>query len=68
MQPLSEAQIRAMTVEERLHLIETVWDSLEPAELPLSDDERAELDRRLDQPAPGPAIPWDQVRAELEHE
>ena len=67
MQPLSEAQIRAMTVEERLQLIETVWDSLEPTVVPLTDEQRAELDRRLDDPTPGPLIPWEQVRAELEN-
>ena len=66
MQPISEAQIRAMSVEERLRLIETVWDTLELTELPLSDEEQAELDRRLDQPAAGAAVPWEQVRAELE--
>lgn len=66
MQPLTEAQIRAMTVEERLQLIETVWDSLDPADVPLADEQRAELDRRLDDPNPGPLIPWEQVRSELD--
>ena len=63
---MTEAQIRAMTVEERLQLIETVWDSLDPADVPLTDEQRAELDRRLDDPNPGSLIPWEQVRAELD--
>lgn len=36
--------------EEQLQLLEDLWDRLSerPANIPLSDEQRAELDRRLD--------------------
>ena len=45
--PLSE--ILKLTISERLELVEQIWNSLgaEPEEAPLSDEARAELDRRL---------------------
>ena len=43
--------IDALTREERLELLERLWDSLasSPESIPLSDSQREELDRRLDQ-------------------
>ncbi len=40
--------IAQMTPDERLDLIGELWDSLTPADVPLSDEQRAELNRRLD--------------------
>lgn len=39
-----------LTPEEQLQLLEDLWDRLSerPANLPLSDEQRVELDRRLD--------------------
>ena len=39
-----------LTPEEQLQLLEDLWDRLseQPAHLPFSDEQRAELDRRLD--------------------
>lgn len=39
-----------LTPEEQLQLLEDLWDRLSerPANVPLSDEQRAELDRRLD--------------------
>ena len=39
-----------LTPEEQLQLLEDIWDRLSqhPANVPLSDAQRAELDRRLD--------------------
>ena len=55
--------------EERLELVHEIWDSLAPsvAELPLSDELRDELERRLAEYERNPSdvIPWEQVRAEL---
>lgn len=48
-----------------------LWDSLEDTEadalLPLTEDQRAELDRRLAEHErdPASAIPWGQVRRDL---
>lgn len=36
-----------LSPEERIQLAEELWDSLEPASLPLSEEVGAELDRRL---------------------
>lgn len=39
-----------LPIEQRLHLVEELWDSIasDQRALPLTDDQRAELDRRLD--------------------
>lgn len=41
---------RKLTVEQRINLVEDLWDSIavDQASLPLTDEQRAELDRRLD--------------------
>jgi putative addiction module component (TIGR02574 family) len=57
--------ISALTPEERLDLLEELWDSLTatPTAIPLTGAQRAELDRRLDDlEREGPVgIPWDEV-------
>jgi putative addiction module component (TIGR02574 family) len=54
-----------MSREERLRLLEELWESLSrsPAEVPVTEAQRAELDRRLDElEEEGPVgIPWDDV-------
>ena len=54
---------------ERLDLIEKLWESLSdrPEELPLTDAQRAELDRRLDDlEKSGPVgIPWEEVLQQI---
>jgi putative addiction module component (TIGR02574 family) len=58
-----------LTVEERLQLLEEVWDSLSgtPKSLPLTDAQREELDRRLDEIDGGDVtgIPWDEVLEQI---
>lgn len=60
-----DVDIASLTPEERLSLLEELWDSLAsvPEVLPLTPGQRAELDRRLDDlDAEGPVgIPWDEV-------
>ena len=66
-------RIETLSAEERLELLERIWDSLRrtPAVLKLSDEQKAELDRRsesLEQNlARGgiPAVPWDEVLRQL---
>lgn len=43
------AEILAMPVPERVRLVEAIWDSISaaPDALPLTDWQKAELDRRL---------------------
>jgi putative addiction module component (TIGR02574 family) len=57
-------------VEERLQLIEEIWDSLAatPEAIPVTDAQRTELARRRRVHArnPSAAKPWEEVRAKLE--
>lgn len=59
-----------LSVSERIQLVEDVWDSVaaESPSLPLTAEEVAELDRRLDEMERNPkaGIPWEQVKADLE--
>jgi putative addiction module component (TIGR02574 family) len=69
---LSPKQIRDLDPRERIELIELLWESFveEPDTLPVTDEQRAELRRRLDEHErdPDAAKPWPEVRAELERE
>ena len=55
--------------EERLRMIEELWDSLseQPGNVPLTDEQRQELDRRLDDlERSGPkGIPWEEVLGQI---
>lgn len=44
------SKLRALPLEERLRLVEDLWDSIaaEQRSLPLTTEQQAELDRRLD--------------------
>ena len=58
--------IDRMTVEERLQLVQAIWDSIDAAARPPLDDAlRAELDRRLADHLANPAdvVPWEEVKA-----
>lgn len=52
-----------LTPEERIQLAEDLWDSLEPAAVPLTDAQRAELERRraLHEADPARGRPWREV-------
>jgi putative addiction module component (TIGR02574 family) len=59
--------IKALTPEERLTLLEEIWDSLEPEDVRLTEAQRAELDRRLDdlERNPDAGIPWEEVLKQI---
>jgi len=59
----SDIDVKKLTPEERLALLEEIWDSLEPEDVPLTDPQRQELDRRLDdlERDQDLGIPWDEV-------
>ena len=42
--------LRTLSPDERMQLVEDIWDSIaaDQAALPLTDEQRVELDRRLD--------------------
>lgn len=66
---LSLAELLKLSVSERIQLAEDLWDSIaaEPEALPLTDAQRAEIERRLAEHDRDPtsAIPWEEVRARL---
>ena len=57
--------IDRLDVDQRLRLIERIWESLrsDPAAIPLTPAQRTELDRRLDELEQGDTagIPWEDV-------
>ena len=59
-----------LSVEDRLELIEEIWDSLAvtPEAIPVTDAQRREFARRRRAHArnPSAAKPWREVRAKLE--
>jgi len=61
--------ISELTPEERLRLIGQLWDSLseKPEDLPLTNAQREELDRRLDdlESKGAEGIPWEEVLRRL---
>ena len=70
MAPKSNAlrdEILQLPPSERLKLVEEIWDSLAatPGNVPIPDWHKDELDRRLDEPTPGPGESWEQVRGRL---
>jgi putative addiction module component (TIGR02574 family) len=68
---LKELGIDRLGREERLRLIEEVWESLAPVEnLEIPESHREELDRRLAAADADPAAgrPWEEVRARLRGE
>jgi putative addiction module component (TIGR02574 family) len=69
MSRLATDDLLNLSVSERIQLVEDIWDSIAmaPESLQLSDEQRTELDRRLEayhnDPAQG--MPWDTVRARI---
>jgi putative addiction module component (TIGR02574 family) len=63
------SQLLELPPQERLQLVEALWDSLVevPEAVPVSEDVREELDRRLAAyyADPSSARPWDEIKAEL---
>ena len=61
--------IASLTTEQRLELLEQIWDSLAatPESVPITPAQRQELDRRLDDLDKNPeeGSTWDEVRARI---
>ena len=62
-------ELKALPVDERLKVVEAVWDSIadDAPPVPLPPQHRAELDRRLDayEAEPDDLLTWDQVLEQL---
>lgn len=60
--------IKSLTVDQRLQLVEALWDSLSPADVPLTTAQERELDRReaLHHVHPGRGRPWREALDEIQ--
>jgi putative addiction module component (TIGR02574 family) len=71
MQPSPLPQLLKLSAGDRAELAMALWESLtdgeREGELALTDEQRAELDRRWTEHVenPGSAIPWSEVRRKL---
>jgi len=62
-------EILELPVTERIRLVELIWDSIAaaPEAVPVSDELKAELDRRLAEFEANPeaGLPWEEVRERI---
>ncbi len=71
MLPNTLAELLKLSASDRIEIAMALWDSLaeteREAQLALTPEQEAELDRRLAEQIanPGSAIPWDEVRRKL---
>ncbi len=69
MSQLSVAQILELPIAERIRLVELIWDSIAavPETVPISDELKAELDRRLAEFEADPEAEslWEDVRERI---
>lgn len=69
MSTLAKSDVMSLSVPERIQLVEDIWDSIAevPETVPLTSDQKAELDRRLDayHRNPDEGSPWGMVRERI---
>lgn len=62
------AEITALSVDERIRLLEAIWDSItsEPGQPELTKTQQDELERRLaaHKASPDDVVPWEEVKAQ----
>jgi putative addiction module component (TIGR02574 family) len=63
---IGKADILRLSISERIELVKDIWDSIAevPDSIPLTDEQKAELDRRLDayHKNPHAGSPWSVLR------
>jgi putative addiction module component (TIGR02574 family) len=64
---LTKDEIFDLPVSERLHLIESLWESINPNDLPVPESHQRALDAALEdyKRNPDEGRSWDEVRDEL---
>lgn len=69
MTTLAKTEVLGLSVPERIQLVEDIWDSIAevPEEVVLTDEQRDELDRRLDayHQNSEEGSPWGMVRERI---
>ena len=67
-----KAEARRLSLEERIELLEELWESVEQevGSCPLTPEQEAELDRRLEDMAKNPddVVTWEEVKASILHQ
>ncbi len=60
-------EILKLPVQERIQLVQEIWDSIAvtPEQVPVPEWHKRELDRRLDNPDPGPSLSWEETRERI---
>ena len=70
MSRLAKEDILNLSISERIQLVEDIWDSIIvlPEAVILTDDQKRELDNRLDayRQNPNEGSPWEQVRKRIQ--
>ncbi len=63
---LKSLGIDDLSVADRLALVEEIWDSI-AADTPVTDAQRAELDRRIadHDSNPDDVVPWEDIKASI---
>lgn len=63
------SDIMQLSIAERIQLAEDIWDSItaSPESVPVTDEQRQELDRRLQAYSRNPdeGVSWDELRAQV---
>lgn len=66
------ADILDLSLEERIQMVEDIWDSIAavPEAVPLSEEQKRELDRRLEayHRNPDAGSPWIEVRERIRNQ
>ncbi len=69
MSKLAKANVLSLSVPERIQLVEDIWDTIAevPEKVELTDEQKAELDRRLEayHRNPDEGSPWEMVRERI---
>ena len=66
---IAKEDILSLSVSERIQLVQDIWDSIAelPESVPLTDEQKAELDRRLDayHKDPSAGSPWSIIQERI---
>ncbi|MDO8703928.1 MAG: addiction module protein [Sulfuricaulis sp.] len=66
---LKSLGIERLGIEERLTLVEEIWDSIaaDSAAVPLTEAQRTELDRRIAEHEANPddVVPWEEIKTSI---
>ena len=66
---LKSLGIERLGIEERLTLVEELWDSIaaDSSAVPLTETQRTELDRRIaeHEAKPNDVVPWEEIKTSI---